>query len=124
VRDDVIVHADFVGAVYASDPGDVTTATFTTRTETLVPMQLTSPIDRRELEHWGYALADEVRRDLVEALARKVERAGRMMHSAPEMFQSDEPERDRVWLTIRVITRESDQGEWPAIWRAYHEDWG
>jgi hypothetical protein len=99
----------------AADDGTVIT-----RTETLVRVASTVTVDRHLLDdaHAVERVLHELRSDL----HRRMARLGRLPVGEATTYWHEVPMMDRRICHAEVLTRESDQGEWPSVWAAVHED--
>jgi hypothetical protein len=115
-RPEVYVHSEV-------NPDGVRVPSFRTRRETLRTMAVHATVDRRYL---AAADADDavhlVRSDLHFRLQKLMTETGRLPVGDIVVDQREDHLRDVVMFRATVKTRESDQGEWPAIYAAARED--
>jgi hypothetical protein len=115
-RPEVYVHSEV-------NSDGVRVPSFRTRRETLRTIAVSAAVDRRYLEAPD---ADEavhlVMSDLHFRLQKLMDETGRLPVGDIVEDQHEDHLRDLVVFRARVQTRESDQGEWPAIYAAARED--
>jgi hypothetical protein len=119
-----IVVPDYGPTYLEPSPFDPDAPAFSFRTEQLKKLYATVTVDRRVLEDsrsHEYILRD-VHRRLRDHLEWEMNKAGRMPHGEVTIDQHEDHLRDVVSYRATVITRESDQGEWPSIYAALRED--
>jgi hypothetical protein len=92
-----------------------------TRVETLVRVGASVTVEQRLLVE-DARVADRVERELLFDLHRTMARLGRLPVEEVVVQRHTVLEMDRVVYVAEVLTRESDQGCWPSVWAAFHED--
>jgi hypothetical protein len=70
----------------------------------------------------GAAVAELVVHDLLAELHRSMARCGRLPVDEVVVQRHEDLARQWMHYQAEVMTRESDQGEWPSVWKAIHED--
>jgi len=95
---------------------------FVTRTETLRKYVVSSYADRRMMDENSAEVVRVLESDMRLRLTRDIAKAGRQVHGEVTLDRHEDHLRDAVVFRASCLTRERTDGEWPAIWAAYHED--
>ena len=104
----------------AKDPSDPTS--FVTKTEALLEYAATAVVSRRMLEKEPQVVTEHTARMLTEKLNDDLKRQGRVKHGQMRMDHHEDYPRDAVVFRLSVLTRRSQEGQWPSIWAAYEQD--
>jgi cell division FtsZ-interacting protein ZapD len=94
---------------------------FTVRTEALKKFTVQIVVTNRYLE-MGAVDQSAIEIELNKQLRRELKKAGRVQHGAARMSQHENHLEDTVVFRIVAVTRESQEGQWPAIHEALRQD--
>lgn len=104
------------GSVVATGPG-------TMRIERLETLAAGLPVPLDSLAgEGGHQVVQETLEQLRKELARTMAQAGRVPHGEIQVSKHDYPVLNVRYYQAEVVTRECDEGEWPAIHAAFRSD--
>jgi hypothetical protein len=94
---------------------------FTVRTEVLKKFTVQMTVTREHLES-GRVDQLAIEYELNKQLQRELNKVGRVQHKAAEFSQSESFLDNTIAFRLVVMTRESQEGQWPSVHQAMRED--
>jgi hypothetical protein len=125
-RNQIAFRAEARYGFTVADPSSFTTigvpAPVHAVTESLRKFAAIAHVSREMLERDPEETKHLVQSDLRHRILRDVAKAGRQVHGEIEFTEHEDHLRHAVAVRATAMTSQRQDGEWPAIWAAYHED--